>query len=493
MNPTYLFVHPLLGALAVGLVLLAYGLKAGSRKHHLAHYLAGLGALGMMMFAVGFAVYALSRRTDELGQFPELFGTFTPHYYLAIALLFMLTLQVGLGISMRLRLDWIPAVRRWHWRVSQAVLSLTALLALMGVPTFFVLLASRPLLQFLLATAAVVFFVGGFWLFFSLDKNSLQGSRFRRKVLRAIPAERQVQLRYQPDDRTLTAERGQSILQASLQHGIPHTHVCGGNARCSTCRVVVLAGLENLTPRNRPEQLLADRLEFPPDIRLACQARLTGGPVQVRRLVLDAQDIALASQLRAEAMPTAVGQERELAILFSDIRGFTAFAERLLPYDVVHALNRYYARVGDAVYKHGGEINNYMGDGFLALFGLTPHAGDPAANAVQAAREMLAAVQDLKPYFEATYGAPFEIGIGVHVGQTVVGGLGARDPRRLAAIGDAVNFASRIEAANKDTGTRLLISSEVYQKVKGQVQVGRQFPFSPKGKTGDYSIFEVLP
>lgn len=492
MNPSYLFVHPLLGGLAVGSILLAYALKAGSRKYQNAHYLAGLASLGVMMVAVGYGAYALARRTEELGEFPELFGTFTPHYYLAIALLFMLTVQVGLGVSMRLRLDWIPNIRRWHWRVSQMVLSLTALLALMGVPTFFVLLESRPLLQTLLVAAAVVFFGGGAWLFFSLDRHSLQGTRFRRAVVAAIPPERLVKVACQPDERVIAAERGQSLLQASLRNNIPHTHVCGGNARCSTCRVAVLAGLENLTPRNRPEQILAERLEFPPDIRLACQARLTGGAVQIRRLVLDAQDIALASQLRVNALPTAVGQERELAVLFSDIRGFTSFAERLLPYDVVHALNRYYARVGEAVYQYGGEINNYMGDGFLALFGLSEHPGDPATNAVQAGLAMLAAVEELKPYFETTYGAPLDIGIGIHVGAVVVGGMGARDPRRMAAIGDAVNLASRIEAANKEAGTRFLVSEEVYRKVKDQVTLGRRFPFTPKGKTGSYSIFEVL-
>lgn len=492
MNPTYLFVHPLIGAVAVGLVLYAYYLKAGSRKRQLAHYWSGLGALGTMLFAVGYAAYALGRRSEELGDFPQLFGTFTPHYYIALALLLAITAQVAMGLSMRFRPEWIPGIRVWHWRVSQLLLVLVGLLALMGVPTFFVLLDSRPVLQILLTTAALVFIGGGVWLFLNLERDSLKGSRFNRNAVKRIPADRLVKITYRPDGRAVQAERGQSILQASLQNGIPHTHVCGGNARCSTCRVAVVEGLENLEGRNKLEQILADKLDFPPFIRLACQARLSGGDVEVRRLVLDSEDIALANQLKRPVTANAVGQERVLAILFSDIRGFTTFAERLLPYDVVHALNRYYTRVGDAIYRHGGEINNYMGDGFLALFGLNGHDRDPAVRAVDAGLEMLEAMEELKPYFEATYGAPFEIGIGVHLGPTVVGGLGARDPKRVSAVGDSVNFASRIEDANKQNGTRFLISEDVYLRVRGHVQIGRQFPFIAKGKSGNYSLYEVL-
>jgi adenylate cyclase len=491
VNPAYLFVHPLLGALAVGLILYAYSLKAGSRKRQAPHYWAGLSALGMMLVAVSVAVYALGRRQDELGAFPDLLFTFTPHYFIAILLLITLTVQATLGLSMRFRLDLIPNIRAWHWRISQLILSLTALLALMGVPTFFALLESRPLLQFLLAAAALVFFVGGVWLFLSLDMNSLRGPRFLRRRSRRVPADQMVNVTYQPDGRTVQAQRGQSLLQASLQNGIPHTHVCGGNARCSTCRVAVLQGQENLEPRNRLEQALADRLDFPPFIRLACQARLNGGSVEARRLVLDLDDIALASQLQRRGQPAAVGQERELAILFSDIRGFTTFAERLLPYDVVHALNRYYSRVGEAIYRNGGEINNYMGDGFLALFGQSNSSNNPAADAVRAGLELLKALEDLSPYFEKTYGASIDIGIGIHMGPVVMGELGARDPKRISVIGDTVNFASRIEEANKTTGTHFLISQDVYERVKDMVQVGRRFPFNPKGKSGNYNIYEV--
>jgi adenylate cyclase len=156
-----------------------------------------------------------------------------------------------------------------------------------------------------------------------------------------------------------------TLLQISLKHGLAHWHECGGNARCSTCRVLISQGLENVLPRNQPEQRLADARGFQPDIRLACQSRLSG-PVSLRRLVNDDKDVAV---VRAEDA-RSTGCERAVAILFSDIRDFTPFAEANMPYDVVHILNRYFLVMGDAVLENGGHIDKYIGDGMMALFGV---------------------------------------------------------------------------------------------------------------------------
>src|SRR5205814_4021794 len=122
----------------------------------------------------------------------------------------------------------------------------------------------------------------------------------------------------------------------------------GGHARCSTCRVLVLEGRANLAPRTEDEVRLAVQKGLEDDIRLACQARVLG-PITIRRLVLDDCDHALA----AASTPHTSGREVTLAVLFSDIRGFTPFAESHLPYDVVHILNRYFQRTGEAVLRHG--------------------------------------------------------------------------------------------------------------------------------------------
>src|SRR6266508_2853639 len=100
------------------------------------------------------------------------------------------------------------------------------------------------------------------------------------------------QIRYLPDERDVEAGQEETILATSLRCGIMHTHVCGGNARCSTCRVLILEGLENCPPRNEKEQKMADRRNFSPTVRLACQTTVTGDVV-LRRLVLDDDDRAL--------------------------------------------------------------------------------------------------------------------------------------------------------------------------------------------------------
>src|SRR5437867_12525205 len=97
------------------------------------------------------------------------------------------------------------------------------------------------------------------------------------------------QLKILPDNQAVAIGSEETILQASLRAGIPHTHACGGHARCSTCRCLIVAGLEHCARRNGPEQLMAERLNLTPQIRLACQTRVTGD-VSVRRLALDAAD-----------------------------------------------------------------------------------------------------------------------------------------------------------------------------------------------------------
>jgi adenylate cyclase len=294
---------------------------------------------------------------------------------------------------------------------------------------------------------------------------------------------------YTLEKQTIEADPAETILQTSLRAGIPHAHACGGNARCSTCRVVILEGLEYCVARNDLEQKLADRLHFSPDIRLACQTTISKD-VKLRRLVLDDEDLQLTDQRSVGAAPTSVGEEKRLAVLFSDIRGFTPFAEALPPYDVVHVLNRYFNDMGVVINRNGGQIDNYMGDGLMALFGMENETG-AALQAVKAGLEMLAATEHLKPYLEAIYARSFQIGVGIHYGEVVVGAIGAQSLKRVTAIGDAVNLASRIEAANKQAGTRLLISEETYNEVKDQVQIGKTINASLPGKTGEYTLYEV--
>lgn len=294
---------------------------------------------------------------------------------------------------------------------------------------------------------------------------------------------------YLPDKKEIEAKENETILDASLRAGIPHTHSCGGNGRCSVCRVMILEGVEVCAPRSEKEQKIAKRLHFGSEIRLACQTTVVGN-VKLRRLVLDDEDVELTSQLEKRT-PSPAGEEKEIAILFADIRGFTGFAEALFPYDVVYVLNRYFYEMDQVISCNGGYIDNYMGDGLIALFGVD----DPASatlNAIKAGLGMLEAVKYLKPYLEVIYAKSFEVGIGVHYGEVVLGTIGAGSLKKLTAIGDAVNFASRIEALTKKTGTSFLVSEAAYAQVKKQVCIGKSACIEVAGKCGEHNLYEIV-
>jgi len=293
-----------------------------------------------------------------------------------------------------------------------------------------------------------------------------------------------------PDGTETETAESETILQAMLRCGIPQPHVCGGKARCSTCRLLVLAGLENCSPRSPKEHRIAEKLRFPPNIRLACQTHLSG-PVTIRRLIIDDEDIEISSRPLLENNSAVVGVEKGIVILFADIQGFTAFAETLMPYDVIHVLNRYFNLMGKVIRHYQGYINAYMGDGLMALF----ETADPASGAAQAIRAglaMLREVEKLRPYLQDLYHRSFDIRIGVHYGQVVTGALGALGDRRETVIGDAVNVASRIETMNKQAGTRLLVSEVMYHLVKEKLHVGKCLEVNLAGKTEIHNLYEVL-
>jgi len=300
-------------------------------------------------------------------------------------------------------------------------------------------------------------------------------------------------IRILPDDVLIESAPGETLLDVSLRSGIAHAHACGGHARCSTCRVEVTDGIDACAPRTPAEQTLADRLGFSPQLRLACQTTASNS-VTMRRLILDDDDVALVDQRARSAAAVAAGEERSLAIMFADIREFTSFSEPLPPHDVVHVLNRYFHAMGREVARFGGCIDNYMGDGVMALFGLGESDTDHSAalNAVQAGLAMLKTMDALKPYLETAYGQSFDMRIGIHFGEAVVGSVGAIGRERVTAIGDAVNFASRIEGANKAEGTRLLISEALHALLGPQLQIGRSLRVPVKGKSGEYTLYEVV-
>jgi len=285
------------------------------------------------------------------------------------------------------------------------------------------------------------------------------------------------------------ASNQQSLLEASLAAGLPHYHACAGQARCSTCRVLVIDGLESFGSRSAKEVELAMQRHWPDTVRLACQSRPTG-PAKVRRLVHDAIDADLACS-KADAWPSA--EEKRIGLLFCDISGFTTIAEGQLAYDIVHSLNRFFKQLGDPILANHGVINRYYGDGMLALFGLegVTHA-ECVRQAVRAGLRMLAAAQNLNGYLQDHFGFSFDPRIGLHYGSVVVGQVGHPDKVDFTVIGDAVNTASRIEAWNKNHGTRLLASEDLVAPILPSLEIGRHFEAKLRGRSESVRLVEIL-
>jgi len=236
---------------------------------------------------------------------------------------------------------------------------------------------------------------------------------------------------------------------------------------------------------------MAAKLDFPDEIRLACQTEVAGS-VRLWRLVLDKIDVEMASQLGKGHYIGPVGREvEEAAVMFTDVAGFTAMSESLPPYDVVHILNRFFSRAGAAVESQGGRVDNYMGDGLLAVFGVNGTA-DSALAAVKAGIEVLEVAADMDNYVSRIYGHAFKVRVGIGLGEVIFGLMGSESSARETVIGDVVNTASRLESANKTTGTTMLVTEAVQAATIDSIEYGRRFDLELPGKDGHVVAHEVI-
>lgn len=259
-----------------------------------------------------------------------------------------------------------------------------------------------------------------------------------------------------PGDATVAVARGTTLLEASRQGRIAHASVCGGRGRCSTCRVRVERGAENLSPAADDELAVLARVAAPPGVRLACQARAIGDVAIVPLLPASIGAAALAQRRERES----AGSEKTIAVMFADLRGFTTLSESKLPFDVVFLLNRYFAEMGAAIEAAGGRIDKFVGDGIVALFGVESGPAQGTREALAGARAMIERLAALNAALAHDLDAPLRIGIGIHTGPAIVGEMGYSQARQFTAIGDTVNTASRLEALTKKYAADLLVSSD---------------------------------
>lgn len=257
------------------------------------------------------------------------------------------------------------------------------------------------------------------------------------------------------DGRRLEMPSGATIQETLNINGIELAAVCGGRGRCTTCRVRIVDGLQKLPKPNATEAAALDRIDAHPSIRLACQCRPVD-TVSVAPLMpssASAADGRKAGQL--------FGQEREIAVLFLDLRGSTKLGEERLPFDVLFILNQFFQEMTLAVEETGGHFSQFLGDGLMAIYGLNQPIDKACAQAVKGAEAMFARLERTNDALKNDLPVPLQIGIGIHAGIAIVGEMGPPQGRTISAIGDTVNTAARLEALCKPLGCRFVLSANV--------------------------------
>jgi adenylate cyclase len=257
--------------------------------------------------------------------------------------------------------------------------------------------------------------------------------------------------------RTVRVPRGLSVLEASLRNNVPHASVCGGRARCSTCRIRVIGDCSALPEPSQREAFVLGRVgTSDPSIRLACQLR-PATDLSFFQLFLPH-----ATSANSHASnPARIGQERYLVSMFVDMRGSTKLAEKRLPFDTVFIVNRFLGAVSQAVIESGGRPNQFIGDGMLALFGLSSSRQEACRQALKAAALIAANIDELNRFLAHDLHEPIRFGIGIHGGEVIVGDIGYRDHMVFTALGDAVNVAARLQDMTKSLACEAVISDEV--------------------------------
>ena len=284
------------------------------------------------------------------------------------------------------------------------------------------------------------------------------GLVFAARGMRTWRERRRGMVRLTYPDRTIRVPRGLSVLEASFRYKVPHASVCGGKGRCSTCRIRVIGDRSRLPKPSARESFVLDRVgaSVDPAVRLACQLR-------------PQTDISLVPILPPQASTSFVygksrihlGEERYVVCMFVDMRGSTEMAEKRLPFDTVFIINRFLAAVSQAVIEAGGQPNQYLGDGLLALFGLDTDPATACRQALNAAAMVAGNVDHLNRVFAEAEHDPIRFGIGIHAGEVIVGDIGYRDAVVFTALGDTVNVTSRLEAMTKELGCQVVLSDEL--------------------------------
>jgi adenylate cyclase len=295
--------------------------------------------------------------------------------------------------------------------------------------------------------------------YFLIGYLGLVGFVLLAKGVRAIAERRggMINLSY-GNGRTVRVPKGLSVLEASLRYHVPHASVCGGRARCSTCRIRVIGDSSSLPQPSPREAFVLDRVgAADPSIRLACQLR-PETDLSFFQLFMPQVTSAKGNASQSQR----IGQERYLVSMFVDMRGSTKLAENQLPFDTVFIVNRFLGAVSQAVIECGGQPNQFIGDGQLALFGLSSNPRTACRQALKAAAMIAVNVDELNQFLSHDLREPIRFGVGLHGGEVIIGDIGYRDHMVFTALGDAVNVAARLQDMTKNFACEAIVSEEIF-------------------------------
>lgn len=291
------------------------------------------------------------------------------------------------------------------------------------------------------------------------------------------------------NEKVIPIQANQTILQASLEAGIPHYHACGGKARCSTCRVVVQEGKDNLSEPNKAELKLRDQKKFPKNVRLACQTKVISNDVKIQRIIRDETDLDLYVYGNHCENLQSVGDEKPMALFFLDIRNFTPFIEQHLPFDVIHIIRRLNIMFNDIIVEHKGKILEFTGDGFYAVFGFDEPIKEAVNNAYKAGKQILDSLIGLNEnYITKYFDHKIDVGIGLHSGKVIVGKTGVKEHNPYMVMGLPVNVAARLESATKELNNNFVISEYVYEMLNGRSNLAEQKQIKLKGVSEPFCV-----
>lgn len=287
------------------------------------------------------------------------------------------------------------------------------------------------------------------------------------------------------EDANIHVAENQTLLSASIEAGIPIFHICGGKAKCSTCRVLVIEGLDALTPPNDREKKLRHQMHFPPNVRLACQTYARGGPIRLSRILKDETDIGLYVGSLAGEATQQIGEEQELALFFLDIRNFTPFIEKHLAFDVVHIVRKLFIICQTIIEDNHGQVIEIAGDNLYAGFGFRESKVQAVKAAVHASLTILEDIEMLnQTYFLPYFHYSIEVGIGLHFGKVITGNIRLGAKNNFVVMGYAVNIAARLQAMTRRLNNNFIVSDEVISALQNPPPNYRSVSADLKGMTG---------